>query len=617
MAITIPIITDFNGAGTDKAIRQFQRMEGAGAKAGLAIKKAALPAGIALAALGAAAVDATKAAIEDQAAQDQLARTLLTSTKATKGQVLAVEEFITKTSQAAAVSDDELRPALAILARGTGSLTEAQKGLGLALDVAAGTGKPLAQVSEALSKAYAGNLRGLNALDPRMKELVKNGATAEEAIAILSKTFKGDAAASADTAAGRFKGLGIALDETKESVGAALLPAVEKILPIIQKFGQWAQDNPKVFLILAGAVAGVAAAVIGLNIVMAILALNPVALVIGAIVLAVVGLTVGIITLYKKSETFRTIVEGAWEGVKKAVEIVVDYLKGPVMAAWDTIKGVLEVIKGLISGDFSRVWEGLKTTIGGVLDGIKTTILAFPLLIGGAVLDIGKTIVSKIAEGVADIAAKVWEKISGLPAALKNLAVAWVEGLVDLGGRVITYMVRGVTGLADAAWDNIKGFARALADKVTPDSVGETLKGIGSAIIDYIIDGFKAAANGLVSGLKAIVNKGIDLVNAGIRKVNAGSRKINAILPGNPIGEIGEIPRLAKGGIVTQPTLALIGEAGPEAVIPLSGRNAGMGMGMTINVQAGLVANPDQIGQQIIEAIQKAQRRSGPVFAPA
>ncbi len=615
MAITIPIITDFNGAGTDKAIRQFQRMEGAGAKAGLAIKKAALPAGIALAALGAAAVDATKAAIEDQAAQDQLARTLLTSTKATKGQVSAVEEFITKTSQAAAVSDDELRPALAILARGTGSLTEAQKGLGLALDVAAGTGKPLATVSEALSKAYAGNLRGLNALDPRMKELVKNGATAEEAIAILSKTFKGDAAASADTAAGRFKGLGIALDETKESVGAALLPAVEKILPVIQKFGNWAQNNPKVFLILAGAVAGLSVAVIGLNIVMGILALNPVALVLGAIILSVVGLTVGIITLYKKSETFRKIVEGAWEGVKKAVEIVVDYLKGPVVAAWDTIQGVLEVIKGLISGDFSRVWEGLKTTIGGVLDGIKTTILAFPLLIGGAVLDIGKTIVSKIAEGVADIAAKVWEKITGLPQALKNLAVAWVEGLVELGGRIITYTVRGVTGLADAAWENIKGFAKVLGEKV--EGIAGDIKGIGEKIVDYIIEGFKTAATGLVSGLKAIVNKGIDLVNAGIRKVNAGSRKINAILPGNPIGEIGEIPRLARGGIVTQPTLALIGEAGPEAVIPLSGRNAGMGMGMTINVQAGLVANPDQIGQQIIEAIQKAQRRSGPVFAPA
>ena len=617
MAITIPIITDFNGAGTDKAIRQFQRMEGAGAKAGLAIKKAALPAGIALAALGAAAVDATKAAIEDQAAQDQLARTLLTSTKATKGQVLAVEEFITKTSQAAAVSDDELRPALAILARGTGSLTEAQKGLGLALDVAAGTGKPLAQVSEALSKAYAGNLRGLNALDPRMKELVKNGATAEEAIAILSKTFKGDAAASADTAAGRFKGLGIALDETKESVGAALLPAVEKILPVIQKFGNWAQDNPKVFLILAGAVAGVAAAVVGLNIVMAILALNPVALVIGAIILAVVGLTVGIITLYKKSETFRKIVEGAWEGVKKAVEIVVDYLKGPVVAAWDTIQGVLEVIKGLISGDFSRVWEGLKTTIGGVLDGIKTTILAFPLLIGSAVLNIGKTIVTNIASGVADLATKVWDKITGLPQALKNLAVGWVEGLTELGGRIITYMVKGVTGLGEKVWDHISGIPEFLSKKIS--GIAAAMKELGGEIVGFVVTGIKNAASAGAGGLKTMLNGVISVVNKAINAVNKIRSGVNKVSPFPDIPPIPNIDpiELAKGGIVTQPTLALIGEAGPEAVIPLSGRNAGMGMGMTINVQAGLVANPDQIGQQIIQAIQKAQRRSGPVFAPA
>ena len=617
MAITIPIITDFNGAGTDKAIRQFQRMEGAGAKAGLAIKKAALPAGIALAALGAAAVDATKAAIEDQAAQEQLARTLTTSTKATKDQVGAVEDFISKTSQAAAVSDDELRPALAILARGTGSLTEAQKGLGLALDVAAGTGKPLAQVSEALSKAYAGNLRGLNALDPRMKELVKNGATAEEAIAILSKTFKGDAATSADTAAGRFKGLGIALDETKESVGAALLPAVEKILPVIQKFGKWAQENPKVFLILAGAVAGLSVAVIGLNIVMGILALNPVALVIGAIILAVVGLTVGIITLYKKSETFRKIVEGAWEGVKKAVEIVVDYLKGPVVAAWDTIQGVLEVIKGLISGDFSRVWEGLKTTIGGVLDGIKTTILGFPLLIGGAVLDIGKTIVTKIAEGVADLATKVWEKITGLPQALKNLAVGWVEGMTELGGRIITYMVRGVTGLGEKVWDHISGIHEFLSKKIS--GIAAAMKELGGEIVGFVVAGIKNAASAVAGGLKTMLNGVISVVNKAINAVNKIRGGVNKISPFPDIPPITNIDpiELAKGGIVTQPTLALIGEAGPEAVIPLSGRNAGMGIGMTINVEAGLVANPDQIGQQIIEAIQKAQRRSGPVFAPA
>jgi hypothetical protein len=68
--------------------------------------------------------------------------------------------------------------------------------------------------------------------------------------------------------------------------------------------------------------------------------------------------------------------------------------------------------------------------------------------------------------------------------------------------------------------------------------------------------------------------------------------------------------------------LAVIGEAGPEAVIPLSKIEPsvwclGGGGGMTITVNAGLVSTPDQIGQQIIEAILKAQRRSGQVFASA
>jgi hypothetical protein len=85
------------------------------------------------------------------------------------------------------------------------------------------------------------------------------------------------------------------------------------------------------------------------------------------------------------------------------------------------------------------------------------------------------------------------------------------------------------------------------------------------------------------------------------------------------LGDImGNIPMFANGGIVTSPTLGIIGEAGPEAVIPLNRLgDMGMGGGMNITVNAGLVSTPDQIGQEIIQAIQKAQRRSGPVFAPA
>jgi hypothetical protein len=72
--------------------------------------------------------------------------------------------------------------------------------------------------------------------------------------------------------------------------------------------------------------------------------------------------------------------------------------------------------------------------------------------------------------------------------------------------------------------------------------------------------------------------------------------------------------RMAKGGIVTGPTNALIGEAGPEAVIPLTGKNAGMGSTYNISVNAGIGTNGAQVGRDIVEAIRKYERSSGQVF---
>jgi hypothetical protein len=78
-----------------------------------------------------------------------------------------------------------------------------------------------------------------------------------------------------------------------------------------------------------------------------------------------------------------------------------------------------------------------------------------------------------------------------------------------------------------------------------------------------------------------------------------------------------QIPEMASGGIVTGPTLALIGEAGPEAVIPLTGNNMPMGATYNINVNAGMGADGAVIGREIVDAIKRYERVSGPVFASA
>lgn len=77
------------------------------------------------------------------------------------------------------------------------------------------------------------------------------------------------------------------------------------------------------------------------------------------------------------------------------------------------------------------------------------------------------------------------------------------------------------------------------------------------------------------------------------------------------------VPAMAKGGIVNKPTLALIGEAGPEAVVPLNRNNMPMGNTINLTVNAGMGADGAVIGREIVDAIKKYERTSGPVFASA
>lgn len=272
MAISIPIISEFDGKGIAKAKQEFAQLEGAGAKAQYAIKKAAIPAAAALAGVGAALFDATKAAMEDDAAQKQLALALKQNTKATDASVAATEDWISAQGRALGVSDDELRPALAKLARQTHDVAEAQKAAKLAMDISAATGKDLSTVTDALAKAYGGNLNALSKLSPELKQLIKDGATTDEVMAKLSQTFGGAATTAANTAQGSFKRLQLGISETKESVGAALLPVIEKLIPRLLALSDWAQKNPEVFTRVALAIGAIATATMAVN---AAMATNP------------------------------------------------------------------------------------------------------------------------------------------------------------------------------------------------------------------------------------------------------------------------------------------------------------------------------------------------------
>ena len=263
MAINIPIISSLEGKGFQQAITQLKALETTSQKAGYIAGKAFLPAVAAMGALTVAAGYSIKAAVEDSAAQAILAKTLQNVTGATDSQVAAIEKQISVMSLATGVADDELRPAFASLVRVTQDMTTANEGLQLAMDISAGTGKDLASVSDALAKAYGGNYKALGLLSPELKAMIKSGASLDEIMAALSKTFGGQAAVAAGTAQGQFKRLNVALDEAKESIGMALLPAVMAVLPYLINFGNWAADHTGILLGVGTAIAAISTALIG------------------------------------------------------------------------------------------------------------------------------------------------------------------------------------------------------------------------------------------------------------------------------------------------------------------------------------------------------------------
>lgn len=330
MAVYIPIVSEFKSDGVDKAIKQFRSLEKTSDKVSFAIKKAAVPAAAALAGIGYAALDSAKAAIEDAAAQEKLAGNIRSVTKATDGVIASNEQWIASQGRALGVADDDLRPALSRLVLVTKDVTRAQELASLAMDIAAARGVSLATATTALEKAAGGNTKALIKLDPALKDVIDKTTTLDQATAILTDKYAGSAQNAAETTAGKFGRLTLALNETKESIGAALIPIIERALPYLQKFADWAEKNPKLLTAVAGGIAAVAAAIVAAQIAIALS--NPFTL----IALGVTALIAGLVIAYKKFEWFR-------DGVKAVLNFILGYFEN-VVNGWITV--INWIIKG-------------------------------------------------------------------------------------------------------------------------------------------------------------------------------------------------------------------------------------------------------------------------------
>jgi hypothetical protein len=375
MALSIPIITEYVGTGLDKFRKELSQAETSTQKAGLVLRKAMIPATAAVGALGAAMFDATKGAMEDQAAQVELARSLRQTTGATDALIASNEEWISTQGQLLGITDDELRPVMSKLARATGDVTRAQKLATQAMDIATATGKPLSAVTDALTRALGGNMTALGRLAPEFREMVKEGASFDDIMAEIAGTMGGAASEAANTAEGRFKRLGVAFSETKESIGAALIPAMEAVLPLVEKFAAWAQNNPQAFMIIAGALGAIALSIMAINIAMA---LNP----LGLIVIGVVALVAGLALAYQRFESVRTVVDFLFNALKIGIDNAINNFRTML----NIVKAVFNGIGSAWNNTFGQISFDIPNIPGLPGRGTKIQFPKIPALADGGIV---------------------------------------------------------------------------------------------------------------------------------------------------------------------------------------------------------------------------------------
>jgi hypothetical protein len=459
-------------ADATKAAASMDKAAARAGKFGGAMRKAALPAaGIitGLALMG-------KAAAEDAQGQAILANTLRKTAGATSASVAATEDWISKTALATGVADDQLRPALGALSRATGDVGTSQKAMGVALDVAAATGKDVTTVAAALAKGYGGNTGALKKLVPGLDAATVKSGNMTKIMAELSKMTGGTAAKAANSAAGKMQRAALAMDEVKESAGAALLPVLEKLGGILGQVAAFAQRNTGVMQTLVLVVGALAVTVIATNAAMSVysavttisgvvtkifsreaaaagkqslivrtavlawtavqwllnaaLSANP----IGLIIIAIAALVAGIIIAYKKSDTFRKIVQGAFNAVKTAGIAV----KNALVAAFNAVKSAASSVWNWLKSNVFNPWRDVFRLLGTAAQSAASTVKGAWEGLKSALQAVYQWIKSNVLDPLSNAFNTVAGVISGVIDKIKSIKIpAPVQKLLDLGKSVL------------------------------------------------------------------------------------------------------------------------------------------------------------------------------------
>jgi len=308
-------------------------------------------AGAAFAVAGAAALayagvllkQGVESAIADEAAQAKLALTLQNVTGATDAQIAAVESQILQTSLLTGLTDDQLRPSFERFVRATKDSDEALKLQKVAIDVAAGSGKSLEAVTNAMSRAAEGNTTALGKLGVGLTAAQLKTMSMDEVTAALATTFGGQAAAKADTFAGKLEILKNAFNEGKETVGSFVLDA---ITPMINTIVNTVIPAVSGFINSVGGKEGLTAAF----------------------------------------KTYIDLIKNIFQPVLEGFKFAFDQIKDAVMANKEEFAALFKFLKDfvapLLGGVLKLAIEGIGIALGVVINVVGTLISGFERLFG-------------------------------------------------------------------------------------------------------------------------------------------------------------------------------------------------------------------------------------------
>jgi hypothetical protein len=360
MALAIPIISTFDGNGVKKAIQQFKQLETTGEKAQFAIKKAAVPAGLALAAFGGFMVKAAKGAEEARIANDKLGAVLdtmgfgeatdrVSAYAESLEKTVAVDADVIKATQTKLATFNQLTKSVGkaggAFDRATmAAIDMAAAGFGTAEGNAVQLGKALQDPIKGLASLAKSGVTFTQVEKDKIAALVESGKLLEAQDMVL-KAIEGQVAGTAEASASSFDKMKFAIAGVSDTFGDMMLPVIDALAPKLAAFSKWAQENPDLMKIAALAFVGLTAAVVALNIAMS---LNPISLIVIGIGLLVAGLAAA----YVKFEGFRKIVDAVFGAIKfyinnvtiPAVQAMVTVFKtafNAIAAIWNNTVGKL------------------------------------------------------------------------------------------------------------------------------------------------------------------------------------------------------------------------------------------------------------------------------------